>query len=325
MSTPPSEPGPPQPSGPYQGHPETGGQQLPQHDDYWATAQPYQPQPQGYPQPIQYEGYVQQGYPPPGPPYPGQPYQGQPYPDASFQGQYPGQPYQGQGYPAQAYTGQAYLGQAYPGQQVPGYGSWQGGNQSAYASGPYPQAGPGAGPGGPWGYPPAPEGLPLPASPTSVYWPGVGTVAIPGMGTRLLARLIDAVIVLVGVGVLGALVAGLVSGLNDAASGASWVTGVAIALVILVFAVGPALYEIGMLATRGATLGKRMLGVRVVRAEDAQLLGWGRATGRFIVPFGGLIIPLFSLLCWLSPLFDSSGRRRGWHDLVAGSVAIAPR
>lgn len=272
---------------------------------------PYHQGQQGYPQPTEYQGQTPPGYAHPDRPYPGQPGQS------------------GQVYPGQAYPGQPYQGQPYPGGQAQPYGSWQAsgqpGGQMGYPPGPYPQAGPGA----PGNYPPAAESLPLPAGPAGVHWPGMGTVAIPSMGVRLLARLIDFCVVVFGVAVLGALVGVLVGALEQTSASSSAVTGVGVVLVILVALLGPALYEIGLIATKGATLGKRAMGVRVVRAEDARLLGWGRATGRYLIPLAGVLLPfigtLFAMLCFLSPFFDSSGRRQGWHDRVARSVAIAPR
>jgi uncharacterized RDD family membrane protein YckC len=216
--------------------------------------------------------------------------------------------------PAQPYQ----QGQACPGQTQ---------QAQPYPPGPYPQVGPDMG--GHWGYPAAPGGgLPIPAGPTAVHWPGKGTVAIPHLGSRLVARLIDVVIVFVGAALLGGLVAGLTSLLDGGSGEVGWVNAIRVVLLILVALVGPVLYEIGLLATKGATLGKRMMGLRVVRSENAGLLGWGRATGRYLVPHAGVVLPLigalFLMLCYVSPAFDSSGRRQGWHDRAAGTVVIAP-
>lgn len=91
----------------------------------------------------------------------------------------------------------------------------------------------------------------------------------------------------------------------------------------------PALYEFGLIATRGATIRKQALGIRVVRSIDAGLPGWGKAFGRWFLLVGLGFVPFFGglavLLFCLSPLFDSSGRRQGWHDMGVGTVVIAAR
>lgn len=88
-------------------------------------------------------------------------------------------------------------------------------------------------------------------------------------------------------------------------------------------------YEVVMIALRGATVGKQLLGVKVVRESDGQVPGWGPALLRWIVPLAPAIIPfigaLGTLVVYLSPLFDSSGRNQGWHDKVAKTLFISTR
>ncbi|WP_147793926.1 RDD family protein [Cellulomonas sp. Y8] len=71
--------------------------------------------------------------------------------------------------------------------------------------------------------------------------------------------------------------------------------------------------------TRGWTVGRRLLGLRLVDVRSGRPVGLGRAFVRaLIVALGSLACGVGQLVVLLSPLFDSSGRRRGWHDRVGG-------
>ena len=150
-------------------------------------------------------------------------------------------------------------------------------------------------------------------------------------GARLGARIIDIVIMVVVAIVL--IVIGLLAlfGVADdsatdeeAAFGlaALFGTWAIIGLVGL-------LYEVVMIATRGQTLGKMMTSVKVVRADNGLVPGWGKSIVRWIIPtIAGAILaffipgvgPLLSLLVYLSLLWDSA--RQGWHDKAAGTLVI---
>ena len=69
----------------------------------------------------------------------------------------------------------------------------------------------------------------------------------------------------------------------------------------------------------GQTPGMKVLDIRVVRDKDGGPVGWGSAILRFIGYSINSII--FGLpIGWLWILFDS--RRRGWHDLIGGTVVV---
>jgi uncharacterized RDD family membrane protein YckC len=71
---------------------------------------------------------------------------------------------------------------------------------------------------------------------------------------------------------------------------------------------------------KGATLGKRIIGIRVVDAETREAIGYRRATVRRVVYIvGGLVL----YLGWLWMLFDP--RRQAWHDKAAGTVVLKAR
>jgi uncharacterized RDD family membrane protein YckC len=137
------------------------------------------------------------------------------------------------------------------------------------------------------------------------------------MGDRLLARVIDA-FVLLPVWIVIAVMAAS-SDQNGARDG-----------VQLLGAVIGAVYEIAFISQRGATVGKRAMGVKVVRRVDGQLPGPGIAIGRYfafvvMVSVGALALLVGAIVVLLSPLFDKTGARQGWWDKVAGTVVIKSR
>jgi uncharacterized RDD family membrane protein YckC len=138
-----------------------------------------------------------------------------------------------------------------------------------------------------------------------------------GHGARLVAYFLDAVVVsLLVLGVviaLGLLTAGL------AISGAAPLAVVSGLLVVLsVFAISLGYFP-WFWVNGGATPGMRIFGLRVVRDRDGGPIGWGEAILRVIgLWIGGAVFYLGYI--WI--LIDK--RRRGWHDLIAGTVVVQP-
>ncbi|WP_229067814.1 RDD family protein [Actinoplanes sp. DH11] len=248
-------------------------------------------------------GQPPQGQPPQGQPGWGQPPQGQP----GWGQQQPGQPW---GQPPQ---GQPGWGQQQPGQPGWGQPTWAGQPPHAYLY-PMPQA--------------MPHGLPL-----------------AGLGRRLTARLIDiAVVLLLNLVVNGWFLyqywqdfypifqdymAQIEAGSTEAlvAEPTSRMQTLSIAIVLVATLLW-LLYEAPSISSRGQTLGKRAMGIKVVPIESTAPLGFGRAFTRW-ARLGmwtlfwwcgvGLVI---QFLASLSPLFDSR-LRQAWHDKAAATVVVA--
>ncbi|WP_157962400.1 RDD family protein [Homoserinimonas sp. OAct 916] len=76
----------------------------------------------------------------------------------------------------------------------------------------------------------------------------------------------------------------------------------------------------------GRTVGKAILGLRVVNETSLKPVGFGAALVR-----GLLIFPLSLFLIWLLLLvistlaLDKSGRNQGWHDKAARSIVVDTR
>ena len=138
-----------------------------------------------------------------------------------------------------------------------------------------------------------------------------------GHGARLVAYVLDAVVVsLLVLGVviaLGLLTAGLaISG----AAPLAVVTGLLVVISVFAISLG---YFPWFWVNGGATPGMRIFGLRVVRDRDGGPIGWGEAILRVIgLWIGGAVFYLGYI--WI--LIDK--RRRGWHDLIAGTIVVQP-
>lgn len=84
---------------------------------------------------------------------------------------------------------------------------------------------------------------------------------------------------------------------------------------LLAVLVGVVYYTLLQGRAEGATIGKRAVGIRVVR-NNGENLGNGLALGRYVLLtlFGMLLIPYFV------PLFNH--HRKGLHDMICGTVVI---
>jgi uncharacterized RDD family membrane protein YckC len=183
--------------------------------------------------------------------------------------------------------------------------------------------------------PPAPAVVPPPAvppvtvapPPTSAppYWQGGAEPAGPapgvefaGYGARLLAYILDAALLGIVITVLSFVLVPVLAGTTSdgqlSGAGAAALT-VWIGVIVLV----SLLYFPFFWQRNGQTPGMQALHVRVVRDRDGGPLGWGGAILRYIGY--GINSIVFGLpIGWLWILFDS--RRRGWHDLIGGTVVI---
>ncbi|AEV88907.1 hypothetical protein ACWT_7898 [Actinoplanes sp. SE50] len=169
-------------------------------------------------------------------------------------------------------------------------------------------------------------------------------MALAGLGQRLVARLIDIAVVLV----LNIVVNGwfayqwwrdfhpiLTRYMDQVQAGAKPDYPVGTErmatlqmTIILISTLLWLLYEAPAIAGRGQTLGKMMMGIRVVGLDSTEPIGFRRAFGRWAQ------LGLWSLFWWclvgfvvqlldsLSPTFDSR-LRQAWHDKAARTVVVA--
>lgn len=155
----------------------------------------------------------------------------------------------------------------------------------------------------------------------------------PSMATRLLARVLDGLIVLAAslmvvvmmyspsLPTIWTVIMSLE--LRGSLPAGTWrsVTYVAMALVVLLVA---ATYEIVTTTCFGATVGKWVCKLEVVRIIDHRRPTAREAALRWAVSvLGVLALVVGALVVWLSPLWDRTGHRRGWHDRAAHVVVRA--
>lgn len=207
---------------------------------------------------------------------------------------------------------------------APSYGS---------APGSAPGYGPGPGYGQAPGTPPGPPAYGTgPGYPQGFGAPVTGPVPAD-MGKRLLARIIDGVLIGIAYTILFTLffaggaatvqVDPVTGELNSAGRGfvASLFIGFAL-LGVLGIA-----YEVVMIALRGATVGKQLMGIKVVLERDGSVPGWMPSVLRWVIPqaAGWVTCGLGTLIVYLSPFFDSAKRNQGWHDKVASTLVVNAR
>ena len=132
-------------------------------------------------------------------------------------------------------------------------------------------------------------------------------MAYAGVGQRFLALLIDAIIVGVVVGILtGIGVAGRNAGVISITGGIGGLIGI--------------LYFFVLEATMGATLGKRLMGLRIVK-EDGSPISWGESIIRNLLRIvDGLFFYLVgAIIIW------NTQRRQRLGDILAHTVVVRVR
>ena len=133
-------------------------------------------------------------------------------------------------------------------------------------------------------------------------------------GARLGSHIIDMLIFIVPI--LGLAVAVILSD----RSGGSGGVDIFAALVAVVGYLMPPIYTISFIAVKGQTLGKMAMKVQVVRDDNGNVPGWGKAIIRLLVPAVMSLTLCLGIVCYLAILWDK--RRQGWHDKIAGTVAV---
>ncbi|MFF1836892.1 RDD family protein [Streptomyces sp. NPDC058231] len=188
------------------------------------------------------------------------------------------------------------------GQQQPGYGypqqTPQGVPQQGYG---YPQQQPGQPYGG--GYPQQP-GQPYGGGYPQQPGYGGGPV-LAHWGLRLGAFLIDVLIlcvpyILVGIG-----------------GGIGGTVGGILAVIGLIVLIGAAIWMLYKEGTTGQTVGKKAVGIRLLRESDGQPIGFGMAFVRRVAHF------LDSAACyigWLWPLWDA--KKQTFADKVCSTLVV---
>jgi uncharacterized RDD family membrane protein YckC len=157
------------------------------------------------------------------------------------------------------------------------------------------------------------------------YQGGVAGPTYAGFWIRVVARIVDSIIVGIPLSILFFILfaaaggaAGLTSGSSPSQQNAAGAAlgGVLILFYLLVLAVTIG-YWVYFWGTSGSTLGMRLFHLRVVDANTGQPIGLGRAFVRWLMT---LVNSWACYIGWIWVAFDS--RKQGWHDKVANSVVL---
>jgi uncharacterized RDD family membrane protein YckC len=174
----------------------------------------------------------------------------------------------------------------------------------------------------------ASPGLPPPVSNVNPYAAPQSQVlsTLPGLtpasrGTRLGACLLDCLTGIVGIGIpMGIAIFFMVqmenSGSQDVPAGA--IAGFVLAGLAFL---GLTVWNIVLLTTRGQTLGKKWLGIRIVTFPDGQKPGFvkGFLLRSFVNGIIGQIVPFYGII---DPCFIFREDNRCVHDLLADTTVI---
>lgn len=129
---------------------------------------------------------------------------------------------------------------------------------------------------------------------------------------RIIANLIDSALAMVPTVIVFVLV-GILGAISDKA-------GTIIGLVLELALVAGIIAYVIVYNGRGGTIGKRMMGVRVVDLDTGAWIGPAHSAVRYLV-LGLEGIPCY--LGYLSPFLDKTGRLRGWHDMAASDRVVS--
>ena len=169
-----------------------------------------------------------------------------------------------------------------------------------------------------------PAGYPAPGTAQGqtgyVEIPGLGTAKLATIGQRLIARILDGIllwilaVVVMGIGGFGLFASSSTIKVNQqtgeiTSTGSSGLGVAGFFLAIFVLVVVEIAYEVTLIALRGQTLGKQAMGVKVVLEANGQIPGWGPSFMRWILPAIG------AFFCG----------QQGWHDKVAHDLVISTR
>ncbi len=154
-----------------------------------------------------------------------------------------------------------------------------------------------------------------PAAPPPPVWDarpaGASQVAYGGFWIRLVAYIIDAILISLVMGAVGAVV-----GFNffspDMESYSSSANFLSLLIAWLYFALLES-------SERGATVGKMAMGLRVV-SDQGQRLSFLNATGRYFAKIVSAII-----LCIGFIMIAFTDRKRGLHDMIASTLVVKTR
>jgi uncharacterized RDD family membrane protein YckC len=147
-----------------------------------------------------------------------------------------------------------------------------------------------------------------------------------GFWIRVVARIVDSIIIGIPLTVLFIVFLVLVGGIASTATNTTdqntqAAVGLGLVGVWLLIAtlatIGTVIYFVYFWGTSGSTLGMRIFSLRIVDADTGAPIGIARAIVRYLM---SIVNSLACYIGWIWVAFDA--RKQGWHDKVANSVVI---
>ena len=155
-----------------------------------------------------------------------------------------------------------------------------------------------------------------PAAPPPPVWdatpPGTTPVAYGGFWIRLVAYIIDAILISLVFGVVTSIFGVRYIDMDDMSRIDPTVNLLSLAVAWLYFALMES-------SERGATVGKMAMGLRVV-TNDGKRLSFMNATGRY---FAKILSAMIFCIGFIMIAFTD--RKRGLHDMIASTLVIKTR
>lgn len=142
------------------------------------------------------------------------------------------------------------------------------------------------------------------------------SAALAGVGSRLVSAIVDGIVIFIPTMIVASVfsMGGLMASTAAEDGGAMAIVGGLIAnLLAFVISVGYYVYTWAI----GTSVGMKVLGLRMVRADSGDAPGFGRAVVRYIVAILSSI-PLGLGYFWA--IWD--GQKQTWHDKAAGTIVI---
>jgi uncharacterized RDD family membrane protein YckC len=173
---------------------------------------------------------------------------------------------------------------------------------------------------------PAPPGAGGPAPSMPSHPPGpAGRPALASWGSRVIAQIVDGIIIALGAVVLFAILAAL--GLTVDTDGGAAAFIVTAFFGVIAFSIVALLYApILMSRTNGQTLGRMVVNIRVIRADGGPMTFWFAVLREIVVKslLVGVVSSFTFGLSWLLdilwPLWDEENR--ALHDFVVNTRVI---
>ena len=173
---------------------------------------------------------------------------------------------------------------------------------------------------------PAPPGAGGPAPSMPSHPAGLaGRPALASWGSRVIAQIVDGIIIALGAVVLFAILAAL--GLTVDTDGGAAAFIVTALFAVLAFSIVALLYApVLMSRTNGQTLGRMVVNIRVIRADGGPMTFWFAALREIVVKslLVGVVSSFTFGLSWLLdilwPLWDEENR--ALHDFVVNTRVI---